>query len=364
VLAPDSEAITSQLTSDYAVNNYLMAWSHGLLNTSLYPIDPKPAWFDKINDGLTKAKTTTETWLTEDFPEIAAGLPQTLINYGNTFRAKVDELKPLLAKETLTANERTHLIAHLDDLSTEAKQQQWLVLGYQKKVKDFARIVTAVAAKMETDVKEVTKSIGSAQLEVVALQNRIHELQNQLGITTTEAKNHMSSAAMTGGTISMTMVSLAVMTSIGTAAIPVFGIAGAVLGIGINAALEAAKSAAAVEIIKEIGQLKQKLHVQQYQLAALQSVNQAMEKVSDVASTALTNMAGTVHHWDDIVSNVAGARELLDQPAVDLRKVTAFKTWSAAGAAWKIIIERATNIQSSVLKVEKPIEIVIAGNAA
>jgi uncharacterized protein YigA (DUF484 family) len=364
VLSPDSEAITAQLTSDYAVNNYLMAWSHGLLNTSLYPLSPKPEWFDRINGGLTTAKTTTQSWLLEDFPEIAAGLPQTLIDYGNTFNSKRDELLPLLAKATLTAADRTLLIAHLDDLSTEARRQQWLVLGYQKKVKDFAKLVTEVAAKMETDVKEVNKTISVAQRDVIALQNRIHELQNQLGIVSTEAKNHMSSAAMTGGTLSLTMVSLAVMTTIGTAAVPVFGLAGAVLGIGINAALEASRSAAAVEIIREIGQLQQKVHAQQFQLAGLRSVNQAMERLSDVAATALTNMAGSVHHWDDIVSGVAAARELLDQPAVDLKNITAFKTWAAADTSWKTILARAGNIQSSVLKIEKPIEIVIRGDAA
>lgn len=364
MLAPDSEAMTAQLTSDYAVNNYLMAWSHGLLNTALYPVEPKPEWFDKIDTQLTAAKTVTQKWLTEDFPEIAAGLPQTLIDYGNTFRSKLTEIQRVLAKETLSASDRDLLIAHVDDLSTEAAANRWRVLGYRKKVKDFAELVIALSRTMETDVKEVTKSMASAQREVVALQNRINELQNQLGITTTQAKNHMQSAAMSGGTLSLTMVSLAVMTSLGTAAIPVFGIAGAVLAIGINAALEASRSAAALETIREIGQLKQKLHAQQYQLAALHAINRAVERLSDVAGTALTSMTGTVHHWDDIASNVAAARELLDQRTFDPRKLTAFSTWPSADAAWATIIERAGNIQTSVLKVEKPIEIVISGTAA
>jgi Bacillus haemolytic enterotoxin (HBL) len=364
MLAPDSDAITTQLTADHAVNNYLMAWSHRLLNTSLYPVDPKPAWFDKISEPLTTAKGATQTWLNEKFPDIAAGLPQALIDYGNTFRSKTSELQPLLEKATLSAQERNRLIAHIDDLSTEARQQQWLVRGYQTKVKEFAKLVTGVAAKMETDVMAVTKSLDTAQREAVALQNRIGELQNQLGITTTEAKNHMSSAAMTGGTISLTMVSLAVMTAVGTAAIPVFGIAGAVIGIGINAALEASRSAAAVQIIREIGELTQKLTRQQYQVAALRSINHAMEQLSDVATTALTNMAGSVHHWDDIVGNLAAAREILDQPAIDLRKITAYNTWADAHASWKTIIDRAGNIQRSVLKVEKTIELVVGGSAA
>ena len=49
MLSPNVGAITSQVTSDYRVNNYLMAWAHTLLNTNLYPLSPKPSWFDGVD---------------------------------------------------------------------------------------------------------------------------------------------------------------------------------------------------------------------------------------------------------------------------------------------------------------------------
>ena len=43
MFAPDTAAITEQLSADYAANAYLMAWGHTLMNTSLYNEDAKTA---------------------------------------------------------------------------------------------------------------------------------------------------------------------------------------------------------------------------------------------------------------------------------------------------------------------------------
>lgn len=362
MLSPNGDAITTQLSSDYAVNNYLMAWGHSLLNTNLYPLSPKPAWFDRVSTALTKAKTSTETWLIDDFPDIAAALPQSLIDYGNSFTATVDVIKPMLAAATVTAADRATIQAHVAELQKEAKQQQWAVLGLQKKVVAFSDLAASTATQMASEVKEVMKTLGTRQKELVALQNRIQELQVKLGVTTTEAKNSMRSAAMSGATVSMTIVSFAAMTAISTASVPVFGIAGAIIAIGVNAAMEAARSAEMVEIIREIGALTLKLSAEQYQVAGLQAINASLERLSDVAATSLTNMAGIVHHWDDIVSDLDAAMEILAQPAVDLKQFKAFNSIASAAQSWNTIIERANKIQASVMGVEKPI--MIKGDAA
>jgi len=97
MLSPNPGALTSQVTSDYRVNNYLMAWAHTLLNTNLFPVDPKPEWFDTVATELATTKQTTRQWLHEDFPKIAAKLPQVLIEYANLFDSAVKELLPLVA---------------------------------------------------------------------------------------------------------------------------------------------------------------------------------------------------------------------------------------------------------------------------
>src|SRR5215211_5760247 len=152
MLSPNTDAITSQVTSDYGVNNYLMAWAHTLLNTNLYPVSPKTAWFDGVAEELTTTKTKTQEWLIQDFPDIAAALPQTLISYANLFAPAVVELKPLLAKNPQGA-ERASVGELLDALHKAAVTHQWRVLGLQLKVKAFAKVAKESAAKMSANAK-------------------------------------------------------------------------------------------------------------------------------------------------------------------------------------------------------------------
>jgi predicted nucleic acid-binding Zn-ribbon protein len=352
MLSPNTSALTAQVTSDYKVNNYLMAWAHTLLNTNLYPLNPKPEWYDGVATELTATKTKTQDWLNKEFPDIATTLPQALIEYANLFISAADELIPLVGKNPKGADRDT--VAELvDALHAAAVRHQFRVLGLQRKVVAFAKVAMDSSASLGKTAKKVKSDIKKADTELLALQSRIAELQRRLGITTTEAKNSMSGAAMTGASISMTLLAF----TVGAAAFPIVGLAGAIIGIGINAAKEAAGSNEVLALVREIGELQVKFNGQQFQMAALETIADSFEKLSDVCAEALTSMEGTVHHWDDIVSHLAAARELIKQPEVDLSKITAFDSLPAAAKNWTTIAERARNIQNSVMVVADRIEI-------
>lgn len=357
MLSPNTNAITSQVTSDYRVNNYLMAWAHTLLNTTLSPLDPKPDWFDSVATELTATKRKTDEWLNKDFPDIAATLPQTLIHYANLFDSAADELVPLVVGKNPTGNDRTAVAELLEALHAAAVTHQFRVRGLQRKVTDFATLAQDSSKKMAEHAKDVKKTIGAADKELLALQGRIAELQQRLGITTTEAKHSMTGAAMTGASITMTMLAF----TVGAAAFPIVGLAGAIIGIGINAAKQAAESKEVLALVREIGELRLKLNAQQFQIAALETIARSFENLSDVCVEALTSMEGTVHHWDDIVSNLAAAQESVAQPGVDLTLISAFKELPAAAKSWATIAERARKIQGSVMRVT---DTIVVGSAA
>lgn len=353
MLSPNTGALTSQVTSDYKVNNYLMAWAHTLLNTNLYPLDPKPEWFDGVAAELKATKTKTQEWLNHEFPDIAATLPQALIEYANLFTSAADELAPLVAGKNPKGDDRETVADVVDALHAGAVKHQFRVLGLQRKVIAFAKVVMDSSASLGKTAKKVKKDIKDTDGELLALQNRIAELQRRLGVTTTEAKNSMSGAAMTGASISMTLLAF----TVGAAAFPIVGLAGAIIGIGLNAAREASRSSEVLALVREIGELQVKLSGQQFQIAAMETIADSFENCSDVCSEALTSMEGTVHHWDDIVNNLAAARELINQPDVDLSKINAFKELPAAAKNWNTIADRARNIQKSVMIVADRIDI-------
>lgn len=356
MLAPNPETIVTQLTSDYAVNSFLMAWSHTLMNTALYPVDPKPKFFDKIAGELDQAKKVTRPWLIEEYPAIAAALPQSLIDYGNKVVPILGLLRPELAK---ARPDRQLLIELVDALRAEAREQQAKVVALRDKVAAYAPQVAAVAKEAAKQAQEVIASAGEANRKVLSLQSRIVELQRQLAVVSADAKHAMSGAATTGASVSMTMISFTVTAAVGTASFPVFGLVGAFIGIGINAALEAAKSREVLNLLREIGQLSLDLNAEQHQAAALRTIAGSLERLSDQSGSAAVGMVSSLHHWEDICGDLDLLRELLGQPALEpgqLLPLAAVRL-KAAEAAWEKIVDGAIKIQASALKVTAPIEI-------
>ena len=356
MLAPNPEALLAQLSTDYTNNSLLMAWSHTLLNTSLYPIRPKPAFFDRFSSELAKAKAITQPWLHQEYPKIAAALPQSLINYGNTVVPTIDELIPALAA---SRPDRGLIIDLIEALRSEAQDQQKVVLGLRTKVDLFAPEVVAVASEATRVASEVLEAAGATSRKVLSLQSRIGELQQELAAVGVDAKNAMKGAATTGATLSMTLMSFTISAGIGAAAFPVFGLAGAFIGIGVNAAIEASKSQRVLQMMREIGQLVVELDAEQHQAAALQAIAKSLEKLADFAGDATANMKGIVHHWEDIVSNLDLLRELLDQPAIELRRLMPLTEVRLRGAqtAWRQILQGAEKVQTSFLVPATPIEL-------
>lgn len=361
MFAPAPEPLATQLASDYASNASLAVWSHALLNSNLFVLDPKPAWFDRVKTHLTDAKTKTQAWLVGDYPGVASALPQSLIEYGRNFMAAAEELKPYLSG-SMSAQDRADVLALFEELQVEASRQQFRIRGQQKKVADFTTFARSTAALLKADQKDVMTSLKDARKEVERLQDRINDLYRELGVTATEAKQAMEAAAMKGVTIFGTTFVFAVSAAT-TAGVtfPVIGLGIAVLGLTYAAIMEKAKSDSVIEKLREIGTLQTKLTGDQLQAAALQSLCDSMEGLGDVARSSLTSMIGSVHYWDDVAGGIALAIEMVKK-GIDVRELTPFKTLAAASASWKSIVESAKHVQESVLRIEESIE--IKGTAA
>ena len=363
MFSPNVHAVTSQLNSDFALKSSLAAWAHTLLHTSLFPPKPAPPWFDRVNRELNDAKARTQKWLVDDYPNIVSGVPTALISFSDTFAAAAAELIPILADGNPTGDRRMSVVALFQALHEEAATQQWRVRGLQQKVTAFAEAVGSSSERMAVAANNVKQTLGASRKDLFTIESRIAELQRRLAVTTNDAKHSMRSAATTGGTVTLTLLAFTIAAGVGTAAFPVAGVAGAVLSIGVSAASEAARSAEVRALIGEIGELRRHLTNQQFHVAALSAVAASLQDLADAVDTALTTTDGVTHHWDDIVQNLALARELLDQPAVDVTRIGVFQGVAEAAAAWKTIGERARTVRTSRLDVAtKTID--VPGNAA
>jgi hypothetical protein len=356
MFAPSPEPLATQLASDYAVNASLAMWSHALMNTDLHPLTPKPAWFDRVDGHLSTAKKTTQTWLIDDYPGVASALPQSLVDYGHNFIAAADQLVTYLA-QPLTPSGRADVLALLTELQAEAVQQQFRVKGLQKKVEKFTTFMRETLSSLSADRKDVMASLAGARKEVERLQDRINDLFRELGVTATEAKQAMEAAAMKGISIfgSTFVFSISAVVTTG-ATFPVIGLGIAVIGLTYAALQDKSKSDAVIEKLREITALQVKLTGEQAQAAGLQAMAAAIESLGDVARASLTNMIGSVHYWADVADGLTLAKELVEK-GVDVRALAPFQNIAAARGSWVKIVESAKNVQSSVLKIERSIDI-------
>lgn len=363
MFAPNPEAVGVQLSADYAANVQLSVWSDALLNTNLYAFEPKPPWFDRVAKNLADAHTTTKKWLFEDYPKLAASLPQSLIDYGNTFLSGVDELVPIITKQTLSAHDRQDLRDVLGAMTEQAEAQQRRVREMRVKVEAFSKFVIATAETMQKDHREIVASLGDARKDVERLQSRITDIYRELGITATEAKIAMEGAAMKGISIAGTLLTFTISAAVTTGvSAPVIGVAIAVLALTIGAIQEKAKSESVLAKLREITDLQAKLTGEQAQAAALQSIVNAIDALNNHARTSMTNMTGSLHYWDDVLDGLKTAGEIAALDAVDPKKFTMFWTLPSAKTSWEKIVSHAENIQRSVLQIQPPIE--IRGTAA
>jgi hypothetical protein len=362
MFAPAAESLIVLLSADYAVNAALAVWSHAMLNTDVFALPSKPAWFDGVAGHIKSAKETTEPWLNKDYPQIAAALPQSLIDYGIKFVNIANEMIPLVAKP-LSADDRETLVDLLEELKKEATTQQFRVKGLQKKVETFTAFANQTAATLAKDQKDVMATIKDKSEGLTKLQSRIIELYRELGVSETEAKNQMAGAAMKGLSIAGSLFVYSIATAVtATASAPIISVGIGIIALTYAAIVEKAHSESVLSKIREITELQAKIPVEQQQAASLQAVVASMETLSDLTRMSQTNMAGSVHYWDDITSGLALALELLEKEALDPTTLTPFKTLAGAKATWQKILEAARNVQSSVFNVQPPV--VVKGEAA
>ena len=362
MFAPKPESLSVQLSSDYSVNASLAVWAHALLNTDVYPLQEKPPWFDNISIALTNAKNKTLPWPSKDYPSIASGLPQSLIDYGTKFNHAANELIPLFEKP-LTADDRETAIALIDVLKDEAVTQQFRVKGLQNKVEAFAKSAQETAVKLSTAQRDVMATIKTMSADLVKLQSRITDLYRELGVSATDAKNEMSGVATKGLSIAGSLFVYTIASAVtATASAPIISVGIGVLALTYAAIMEKAHSDAVLTRIREITELQAKIPVEQQQAASLQALVSAIDSLSDLTRMSQANMAGSVHYWDDVTSGLVLAQEILAQNTWDPRALTPFTTMAGAKASWQSIVAAAKNVQKSVFALHPPV--VVKGEAA
>ena len=354
-LSPDIDWITQLLSTNFLAGNALTTYSHTLLNTVPFPLDPQPSWFPRLNADLQSAQTVAQRWVDTDGPAVAAGLPQTWIDYGDLFIPTGRELSIRVAQikqnpgRTPTESERQALLGLLGQLSDRAQAQRTTAADLQGRLRVFASQVEEQRGELSKDIKVAEATLTDDEAQVAQLRDQLAQLQARVSAISEDAKNAFTNAATSGVTYSFTILGYSVEAAIAGAAFPVFGIAGGILALTFAAVQNALEDRALLKDLQDIANTQVMLTAEQQQIASLRVIIDTLIRLRDQNLQARQSGAGLVPTWEYIDGQIQSVIEVLQQPDVDISLISALNTLEEAARDWQTIVTRATNVQNSSL---------------
>lgn len=323
------------------------SYAHALLNTSINPVTTPPeAWYKTIETNLNTAKKHALTWNADIAPKIGSIIPQTIINYDNTFQSATDEILAILnlakeQKRDLTLQEKKDIIelveatlAAITDQSSAVKAVQSALLTT---VNDFQSDHEALVSGQNS----AANAVKLAKEEQVRIEGKINELQTQLA----QARARVTASGIgLGVAIFIAVAAFALAVATGGAGFAVVGAVG-IIGVGTAATFTGIYTAEINSLISEIYQQQNMLEEKKRQVTALSglvSTMNSLKEKNEGAKRALTNVQTM---WDTMAGKMESVLTLLKKESVDASLVMQRMNINDARKAWAQARKFAEDIQ-------------------
>ena len=324
------------------------SYAHALLNTSINPATTPPeAWYNTINTNLNTAKKHAMTWNADIAPKIGSVIPQTIINYDNTFQSATDEILTILntAKQqsrNLTLQEKKDIIELVEATLAAINEQQDAVKGVQSAllttVNDFQDDHTALV----TGQNSAANAVKLANEERVRIEGKINELQTKLS----QARARVTAAGIGLGLaifVAVAAFALAAATG-GVGGFLVVGAIG-VIGVGTAATFTGIYTAEINSLIDEINQQQNALSEKKRQITALTGLVGTMNSLREKNEGAKRALTSIQTMWDTMAGKMESVLAALKKESVDAGIVAQRMNINDARKAWTQAREFAESIQ-------------------
>jgi hypothetical protein len=269
------------------------AYSHAIINTVINPVSTPPeSWYGPISDNLGRAKTHAQTWITEIAPKIGSKIPQTIIDFDNTFNEASRRVLAIIGtKTTLTQEETKQVIDLISMVLEEVVDQKSEVDAIQKKVDTLSIDFGADYKALAEGKNSAAVAVALAKSDQLDIENKIKELQTQLD----QARSKVTVSGIgLGLSIFIAVAGFALAVATGGAAAPLVVGAIGLIGTGVAATFTGIFTSEISALISEIGQRQQALDNKKRQVTALEGLHDTISKLENhnkAAKQALTNVS-------------------------------------------------------------------------
>ncbi|MEA2488823.1 MAG: hypothetical protein QOH21_615, partial [Acidobacteriota bacterium] len=283
------EVLAEQLDSLSIVT----AYAHAIANTVINPVSSPPeTWYGPLSDSLSCAKTHAQTWIAEIAPDIGSKIPQSIIDYDNTFtEAATRILRIIGTKDTLSDAEKKQVIDLISDVLSEVEDQKSEIKRVSDKVlklsNDFACDYKALAEGSNS----AAVAVDLAKSDQLEIENKIQELQTKLD----DARSKVTISGIgLGLSIFIAVAGFALAVATGGAAAPLVVGAIGLIGTGVAATFTGIFTAEISSLISQIAERQTALTNKKRQVTALSGLLDTVTKLkthNEAAKQALTSVS-------------------------------------------------------------------------
>jgi len=345
MLAIDSDAAKQQLTDILNSTYAITQWSMALANIVLPPMDSPPAWYQQLGVQLGKSGPAANDWATNSQPQMLSSMTQAFVDYNNLFSQVADVIVPLIKngvapQNTPGAQPVRSLTQYLNTLLEQAATNQQMVQKLRQQMQAFHQQMLTDLAAIQQGMKQATQLLTQDRGLVQQVQNQLQAIELTLA-----ADSDAASAAALDSVNSLS--GLAVSFAFGMGIEPI-GLFVAVLGIGVDLALNADTQSQVATDLQQITTLQAQLSTEQLQLGFVQGIVSTLQQLQQHLTTALATFDDFDDTWSTAANGLSCLLVVLAQPALDLSTVPdlAPTALPQIAATWADLSAFATKAQS------------------
>ena len=337
-VAKSQDDMTASFASGLTVSVYCQA----LLNTNLNPPSDAQDWFQNFDRDLEAAKANANEWINSLGPEVMVGVPQTIIDFSNTFLAATDQVLEIITRANgePTPGDVEKITTLLEALRSDLKGQVGVVLATRQRLQDFD-------AKLRIDFQNLVAGADGAQQALQADLAKIEELEAKIA----EVKEELESLAPGIFATNILNNAGAVLLLLSLPAV-LFGRAGSLFTafglavFGRSTATAVVNEMKASQKMDELLKLQNELSVEVQHVAAFRVIGGSLGNLVELSTAAQEGLQKILENWQTLQSK-------LDQVVTEIKRAQGAQVASVvqgiavaeSQAAWQDLTQFATAIQ-------------------
>lgn len=345
-LAPDTTDTQQQLTTSLNANTVITAYSHALQSVVLNPVQGQQDWYDTFSQNLKLAQQHAQVWVETLGPQVFATIPQSIINYANTFSAGTSDILGILQKidGVPTKQQQDDINNLINAILVTLQQEQVTLKDTYTQLQNFMTTVQADHTALLSGKNSSQNQVQIDETQLAKIQAKINSIQQQIQ---SDSQKALISEIGLGVAIFVTVAAIALTVATGGIAAPV-AIAVGVIGIG-------AAIAGTVIFSKEVSKDYDDLYQEQKDLTEEQAQVSALIGITNSINSLVQANEAATQALSDVLDTWAVLEEKLKAVVDDLQKAEAPNIPAiiesldiqTAQKAWDQLVQFANGMQTS-----------------